>query len=40
MTGLKQGLKFKIDALIISGGDDTGSVVIDLTSRHPVRSCA
>lgn len=25
--------KFKIDALIISGGDDTGSVVVDLSSR-------
>ncbi|MBI4654268.1 MAG: 6-phosphofructokinase [Nitrospirae bacterium] len=30
MEGLK---KFKIDALIISGGDDTGSVVVDLTSQ-------
>ncbi|MFZ3122317.1 MAG: 6-phosphofructokinase [Thermodesulfovibrionales bacterium] len=31
---IKAGLKkFKIDALIISGGDDTGSVVIDLTSH-------
>lgn len=28
--GLK---KFNIDALIISGGDDTGSVVVDLSSR-------
>ncbi len=28
--GLK---KFSIDALIISGGDDTGSVVVDLSSR-------
>ncbi|MFC1514848.1 6-phosphofructokinase [Candidatus Omnitrophota bacterium] len=28
---IKEGLKkFKIDALIISGGDDTGSVVVDL----------
>ncbi len=28
---IKQGLeKFKIDALVISGGDDTGSVVVDL----------
>lgn len=31
---IKNGLKkFGIDALIISGGDDTGSVVIDLTSK-------
>ncbi|MDI6744369.1 MAG: 6-phosphofructokinase [Thermodesulfovibrionales bacterium] len=31
---IKAGLKkFKIDALIISGGDDTGSVVIDLYSH-------
>jgi 6-phosphofructokinase 1 len=31
---IKEGLKkFGIDALIISGGDDTGSVVVDLTSR-------
>ncbi|MBI4688295.1 MAG: 6-phosphofructokinase [Nitrospirae bacterium] len=31
---IKQGLKkFGIDALIISGGDDTGSVVVDLGSR-------
>lgn len=31
---IKNGLKkFKIDGLIISGGDDTGSVVVDLTSR-------
>jgi 6-phosphofructokinase 1 len=31
---IKAGLKkFKIDALIISGGDDTGSVVIDLNSH-------
>lgn len=31
---IKEGLKkFKIDGLIISGGDDTGSVVVDLTSR-------
>jgi len=31
---IKAGLaKFGIDALIISGGDDTGSVVIDLTSQ-------
>lgn len=31
---IKAGLKkFKIDALIISGGDDTGSVVIDLASH-------
>ena len=31
---IKDGLKkFGIDALIISGGDDTGSVVIDLTSQ-------
>lgn len=29
-TGLK---KFGIDALIISGGDDTGSVVVDLSSQ-------
>ncbi len=31
---IKEGLKkFGIDALIISGGDDTGSVVVDLTSQ-------
>ena len=31
---IKEGLKkFGIDALIISGGDDTGSVVMDLSSR-------
>jgi 6-phosphofructokinase 1 len=31
---IKNGLKkFGIDALIISGGDDTGSVVVDLTSQ-------
>ncbi len=31
---IKEGLKkFAIDALIISGGDDTGSVVVDLTSK-------
>ena len=31
---IKDGLKkFKIDALVISGGDDTGSVVVDLTSQ-------
>jgi 6-phosphofructokinase 1 len=31
---IKSGLKkFDIDALIISGGDDTGSVVVDLGSR-------
>jgi 6-phosphofructokinase 1 len=31
---IKEGLKkFKIDGLIISGGDDTGSVVVDLSSR-------
>jgi len=31
---IKNGLKkFKIDGLIISGGDDTGSVVIDLISQ-------
>ncbi|MBZ0154673.1 MAG: 6-phosphofructokinase [Alphaproteobacteria bacterium] len=31
---IKQGLKkFGIDALIISGGDDTGSVVVDLASQ-------
>jgi 6-phosphofructokinase 1 len=31
---IKNGLKkFKIDALVISGGDDTGSVVVDLTSQ-------
>ncbi|MCE5195157.1 MAG: 6-phosphofructokinase [Nitrospiraceae bacterium] len=31
---IKDGLKkFGIDALIISGGDDTGSVVVDLTSQ-------
>lgn len=32
---IKEGLKkFNIDALIISGGDDTGSVVVDLSSRN------
>jgi 6-phosphofructokinase 1 len=32
---IKEGLKkFAIDALIISGGDDTGSVVVDLSSRN------
>ncbi|MEW6003069.1 MAG: 6-phosphofructokinase [Nitrospirota bacterium] len=31
---IKEGLKkFKIDALVISGGDDTGSVVVDLLSK-------
>jgi len=31
---IKQGLKkFNIDGLIISGGDDTGSVVVDLSSQ-------
>ncbi len=31
---IKQGLKkFNIDALVISGGDDTGSVVVDLGSQ-------
>jgi len=31
---IKAGLKkFKIDALVISGGDDTGSVVVDLSSQ-------
>lgn len=31
---IREGLKkFAIDALIISGGDDTGSVVVDLTSK-------
>jgi 6-phosphofructokinase 1 len=31
---IKEGLKkFKIDALVISGGDDTGSVVVDLTQK-------
>lgn len=31
---IKQGLKkFGIDALVISGGDDTGSVVVDLSSQ-------
>jgi 6-phosphofructokinase 1 len=31
---IKEGLKkFGIDALIISGGDDTGSVVVDLTAQ-------
>jgi 6-phosphofructokinase 1 len=31
---IKEGLKkFAIDALVISGGDDTGSVVVDLTSQ-------
>jgi 6-phosphofructokinase 1 len=34
---IKEGLaKFKIDALVISGGDDTGSVVADLDS-HGIR---
>jgi len=33
-TRIKNGLKkFGIDALIISGGDDTGSVVVDLSSQ-------
>jgi 6-phosphofructokinase 1 len=31
---IKAGLsKFRIDALVISGGDDTGSVVVDLTAQ-------
>ena len=31
---IKDGLKkFAIDALVISGGDDTGSVVVDLSSQ-------
>jgi 6-phosphofructokinase 1 len=31
---IKKGLKkFKIDALVISGGDDTGSVVVDLSEQ-------
>jgi 6-phosphofructokinase len=31
---IKQGLgKFEIDGLVISGGDDTGSVVVDLTEN-------
>jgi 6-phosphofructokinase 1 len=31
---IKDGLKkFEIDALVISGGDDTGSVVVDLSSK-------
>jgi 6-phosphofructokinase 1 len=31
---IKDGLKkFNIDALVISGGDDTGSVVVDLTTQ-------
>ena len=31
---IKEGLKkFKIDALVISGGDDTGSVVVDLLDQ-------
>jgi 6-phosphofructokinase 1 len=31
---IKDGLKkFNIDALVISGGDDTGSVVVDLTGK-------
>jgi 6-phosphofructokinase 1 len=31
---IKEGLKkFGIDALVISGGDDTGSVVVDLSSK-------
>ncbi|MBN1799432.1 MAG: 6-phosphofructokinase [Spirochaetales bacterium] len=31
---IKQGLKkFNIDALVISGGDDTGSVVVDLVAQ-------
>jgi 6-phosphofructokinase 1 len=33
-TRIKKGLsKFNIDALVISGGDDTGSVVVDLTEQ-------
>ncbi len=32
---IKRGLdKFNIDGLVISGGDDTGSVVVDLASRN------
>ncbi|MEW6054749.1 MAG: 6-phosphofructokinase [Nitrospirota bacterium] len=31
---IKEGLrKFRIDALVISGGDDTGSVVVDLSQK-------
>ena len=31
---IKEGLvKFSIDGLVISGGDDTGSVIVDLTSQ-------
>jgi 6-phosphofructokinase 1 len=31
---IKEGLKkFSIDGLVISGGDDTGSVIVDLSSR-------
>lgn len=31
---IKEGLaKFEIDGLVISGGDDTGSVIVDLTSN-------
>ena len=34
---IKQGLeKFKIDGLVISGGDDTGSVIVDL-SQHGIK---
>jgi len=34
---IKAGLsKFKIDALVISGGDDTGSVILDL-AKHGIR---
>lgn len=33
-TRIKDGLKkFKIDALVISGGDDTGSVIVDLAGQ-------
>ena len=32
---IKQGLqKFNLDALVIAGGDDTGSVVVDLSERN------
>ncbi|OFZ38560.1 MAG: 6-phosphofructokinase [Bdellovibrionales bacterium RIFOXYD12_FULL_39_22] len=32
---IKEGLdKFEIDGLIISGGDDTGSVIVDLDANH------
>jgi hypothetical protein len=38
---IKDGLKkFNLDALVIAGGDDTGSVVVDLSGpRHCLRAC-